>query len=238
MNRSDFEEMLTTQNIHWWFEGKRRVIDSIIRKHKAISLHKNSRILEIGSGTGSNLGILSKYGHVTAMELDDYARKNIQGTPSITKVKGWLPDGLDEIQRETFSLICMFDVLEHIADEGLALEALKPYIAHGGCMFITVPAYQWMFSAHDVKLGHYRRYTRKMLTGLLASHGFSVDYSGYINTFLFPLMALARAFNLSGSGIPGFGLNRIFTEIYSLEAFFVPSVSFPFGGSVAAVCHI
>ena len=80
-----------------------RVIESIIRK--AISLTKDSHILEIGSGTGANLPTLTKYGHVTAMELDDYARSAIPEGESVRKVKGWLPDGLDEIRGQTFSLI-------------------------------------------------------------------------------------------------------------------------------------
>lgn len=79
MRHSDYEEMFATQSVHWWFEGKRKVIDSIIRKK--IIPPQNSRILEIGSGTGSNLGVLSKYGNVTAIELDDYAREPYMKIP-------------------------------------------------------------------------------------------------------------------------------------------------------------
>ena len=236
MNHSDFTEMLETQSVHWWFEGKRRAIDSIIRRK--ILPPKDPSILEIGSGTGANLPTLTKYGHVTAMELDDYARGAIQESPGVMAVKGWLPDGLSGLHGQTFGLVCMFDVLEHIQDDGAALEALKPHISDGGKLFVTVPAYQWMFSVHDKNLGHYRRYSRGRLTRLLTEHGFTVDYSGYMNTFLFPLMMTARAFNLTGTGIPGFGLNKLFTVIYSLESHIVPAVSLPFGGTVAAVCHL
>ena len=59
-----------------------------------------------------------------------------------------------------------------------------------------------------------------------------------MNTLLFPLMLIGRLFSMTGTGIPGFGLNRIFTAIYSLESHLVPSVSLPFGGSVVAVCHL
>ncbi len=236
MRHSDYEEMLTTQSVHWWFEGKRRVINSIISKK--IIPSKNSHILEIGSGTGANLSVLSQYGNVTAMELDDYARETIRGNLCAEKVKGWLPDGLGEISGKTFDLICMFDVLEHVENDGEALEALKPFLSHDGKIFITVPAYQWLFSIHDKNLGHYRRYSRGGLVRLLNEHGFKIIYSGYMNTFLFPLMMIARLFNATGTGIPGFGINKIFTSIYSAESKFVPSVSFPFGGTVAAVCKL
>ena len=236
MKHSDFEEMQKTQSVHWWFEGKRRVINAIIKKK--INPPKNSQILEVGSGTGSNLSVLSRYGHVTAMELDDYARDAIQENSNITKVKGWLPNGLSEIHGEVFDLICMFDVLEHIENDGEALEALKPNLNRNGKLFITVPAYQWLFGAHDASLGHYRRYTRTKLTSLLTEHGFKVAYSGYMNTFLFPLMAVARIFNTRGTGIPCYGLNKIFTAIYSSEALLIPSITLPFGGTVIAVCQI
>lgn len=236
MRHSDYEEMLTTQSVHWWFEGKRRVINSIISKK--IIPHKNSHILEIGSGTGSNLPVLSQYGNVTAMELDDYARETIRDNSCAAKVKGWLPDGLGEISGQTFDLICMFDVLEHVENDGESLEALKPYLNYDGKIFITVPAYQWLFSVHDKNLGHYRRYTRGGLVRLLREHGFNVTYSGYMNTFLFPLMMIARFFNTTGTGIPGFGLNKIFTAIYSSESILIPKIAFPFGGTVTAVCKL
>ena len=236
MRHSDYEEMLTTQSVHWWFEGKRRVINSIISKK--IIPQKNSSILEIGSGTGANLSVLSKYGNVTAMELDDYARETIRENLCASKVKGWLPDGLGEIRGQAFDIICMFDVLEHIENDGAALEVLKPYLKREGKIIITVPAYQWLFSVHDKNLGHYRRYTRGGLVRLLAEHGFTVIYSGYMNTFLFPLMMIARFFNTTGTGVPGFGINKIFTAVYSSESKFVPAVSFPFGGTVASVCKL
>lgn len=236
MRHSDYEEMFMTQSVHWWFEGKRRVIDSIIRKK--IIPPKNSRVLEIGSGTGANLAVLSQYGNVTAMELDDYAREAIRGNSCASKVKGWLPDGLTEINGQTFDLICMFDVLEHVENDGAALESIKPFLNPEGKIIITVPAYQWLFSVHDKNLGHYRRYTRRGLSALLSEHGFNVTYSGYMNTFLFPLMMIARLFNTTGTGIPGFGLNKIFTSIYSAESIFIPAVSFPFGGTVTAVCKL
>ena len=172
------------------------------------------------------------------MELDDYARETIRGNLCAEKVKGWLPDGLGEISGKTFDLICMFDVLEHVENDGESLEALKPFLSHDGKIFITVPAYQWLFSVHDKNLGHYRRYSRGGLVRLLKEHGFTVIYSGYMNTFLFPLMMIARFFNTTGTGVPGFGINKIFTAIYSAESKFVPSFSFPFGGTVTAVCKM
>ena len=58
--------------------------------------------------------MLSRFGHVTALEFNDYAREHIPYFEKVKIFKGWLPDGLHSIQGENFDLICLFDVLEHI----------------------------------------------------------------------------------------------------------------------------
>lgn len=193
MRREDFEEIAKTQNDHWWFKGKRRIINRVIK----LKIYNNTplKILEIGSGTGAVLPVLSRYGYVTAMELDDYARNFIKAGKNITVVKGSLPYDIEAVEDEKFDLICMFDVLEHIENDSKALDSLKKILAPDGKILLTVPAYQWLYSLHDKNMGHYRRYTKKSLNALFLEQGFDVLYSTYMNTFLFPLMAAARIFD-------------------------------------------
>lgn len=73
----------------------------------------------------------------------------------------------------------MFDVLEHIKADDALLATLRRLIAPGGRLYLTVPAYQWLWSAED-ELGHHRRYTRRGLAALLSRAGFTVDYATYI----------------------------------------------------------
>ena len=62
-----------------------------------------------------------------------------------------------------FEVVAAFDVVEHCADEALALAELVRVLAPGGRLLLSVPAYQWAWSDHDVRAGHHRRYTRPRL---------------------------------------------------------------------------
>lgn len=77
------------------------------------------------------------------------------------------------------------DVLEHLEDEGIILSHLAAN--PDNYYFFSVPAFQSVFSSHDVLLGHYRRYTLNGFKSMLASHGFSIKKKGYYFTSLLVL---------------------------------------------------
>ena len=60
---------------------------------------------------------------------------------------------------EAFEVVAAFDVVEHCEDEALAMAELVRVLAPGGRLLLSVPAYQWAWSDHDVRAGHHRRYT-------------------------------------------------------------------------------
>jgi hypothetical protein len=101
-----------------------------------------------------------------------------------------------------------------------------------------VPAYPWLWSAHDVALGHRRRYTAGGLRRLAAGAGFTVDRVSYFNTLLFPVVALARAWKRVTGGAthdlrrPAPALNRRLEWLFALERHVVPRVPLPFGASL------
>lgn len=78
----------------------------------------------------------------------------------------------------------LFDVLEHIKDDAGVLRQLARLIAPGGRLYLTVPAYQWLWSNEDVISGHHRRYTRRRLSDLVHAAGFTVEFATY---FFWPL---------------------------------------------------
>jgi SAM-dependent methyltransferase len=73
-----------------------------------------------------------------------------------------------------------FDVLEHIEDDRAAVASLSTLLPVGGRVYLTVPAYQWLWSSEDDLGGHHRRYTRASLARLFARAGFIVEHSTYI----------------------------------------------------------
>jgi hypothetical protein len=79
----------------------------------------------------------------------------------------------------------LFDVLEHIEDDREMLVWLLEKLTPGGRLYLTVPAFQVLWSYEDVHAGHFRRYRCKRIVELLTATGFRVDYSSYM---FFPLV--------------------------------------------------
>jgi hypothetical protein len=92
-----------------------------------------------------------------------------------------------------FDLILMMDVLEHIKDDALVLNDATLHLAPRGHVFITVPAFNWLFSAHDRFLGHYRRYSARSLAALIARcSDLEIVNVHYYYASVFPLAAPLR----------------------------------------------
>lgn len=245
MNKNAFSQMKNTQMEHWWFRGRREIIGKVIL---SLNLPHNAKIIEIGCGTGGNLQWLTRFGDVAALEINKDAREYAASISGIDIHDGWLPDGLSCIKGKTFDLICLLDVLEHVADDEQSLRNLKNHLSFAqpakGKLLITVPAYQWMFSQHDKELSHFRRYSKTDLSDKLIEAGYKINYIGYMNTMLFAPMLLSRLTEMFldtrdiGTGIPTPLLNGFMFRIFSFEKLIIPKISLPFGGSLIAVCSI
>lgn len=80
----------------------------------------------------------------------------------------------------------LFDVLEHIDDDAATLAQLRTYLQPRGRLYLTVPAFNWLWSSEDDHAGHFRRYTLDSLSTLLIAQGFEVEFATY---FFAPLVA-------------------------------------------------
>src|SRR5207342_1839849 len=92
-----------------------------------------------------------------------------------------------------YDLIGAFDVIEHIDDDAAALASIATKLKAGGTFIMTVPAHQWMWSAHDVVNHHKRRYSKHGLQRLISRSPMRLVKIGYFNSLLFPLAVAERA---------------------------------------------
>lgn len=240
MESSIYENMASIEDRHWWFVGRRAILADIIelRVPKA-----EMEILEVGSGTGGNLAMLSRYGNVTGVEPDEQARALSTAKSVANVVDGRLPGEL-HFAPESFDLLAAFDVLEHLDDDEGGLRASVACLKPGGKAVLTVPAFPSLWSYHDAQHHHKRRYTKKRFQDLITASGLEVEQISYFNTSLFLPAFLVRLLKrVTGNdradveGTPPSVLNAVLATIFASEKFVLRRMNMPFGLSLVAVAH-
>lgn len=148
------------------------------------------RLVEVGCGGGALLAEFAAAGHdATGVESSPRALAVARRVASATGGKQTVLDAPGPDWQGGFDLACAFDVLEHIEDDGAALDQWISWLRPGGVMLLSVPAHRHRWSAGDEWAGHYRRYDRRDLTGLLESKGMQI---GHLECYGFPLANLTE----------------------------------------------
>jgi SAM-dependent methyltransferase len=238
MERVVYQQMAELDERHWWYCARRKIIADLIRRET--QLPKDGRILEIGCGTGHNLAMLSGFGHVEGLELDEEARSLSEKRLGRKVMSSPLPE-LAEVPDRQYHLIGAFDVIEHIENDRAALVSIARKLRPGGKFILTVPAHQWMWSAHDVVNHHKRRYSKRGLKELIDSSPLKLERIGYFNSLLFPLAVAERAASrLRGKEdadvtLPPAPLNAALEKVFACERYLVGRLPLPPGLSLFAV---
>ena len=179
--------MLELDDRHWWYRGRRRIIGAELDR---LLLPDGARVLDAGCGSGRTLEDLGRYGEVYGIELDPGAAQVAQGRGCGEVRIGRLeelpwPDGY-------FDLITCLDVIEHTPDDRVTLRELRRVCKPGGFLLVTVPAYQGLWSTHDVANHHYRRYSRARLRVAAGDSGWRVRRMTSFNGLLLGPAAVVR----------------------------------------------
>jgi len=152
----------------------------LLRKYAALKLLKNipeGKALDVGCGAGDMCETLYHQGFTVkgidysedAIALCHYRLKDLLESKKIL----FTNEKIDQIS-ETFDLIIMMEVLEHIEDDAKALEKIHELLNPGGHLIISVPAHKKNFGPSDEHVGHYRRYDKKEFIQLLQSYNLTV----------------------------------------------------------------
>ena len=238
MERFVYEQMAELDQRHWWYCARREVVAALIER--VVRPPANAAILEIGCGTGHNFPMLSQFGHVDALELDDQARSIAEKRLGRSIMSAPLPE-LAGVPERHYDLVGAFDVIEHIDDDAAAVRSIAGKLKPGGKFVMTVPAHQWMWSAHDTVNHHKRRYSKRRLAQLIEGSPLKLDAVGYFNSLLFPVAIAERmaskALGKDGGdlALPPAPLNAALKRTFAAERHLIGRVPLPPGLSLFAV---
>jgi SAM-dependent methyltransferase len=172
---------------HWWYRGRRRVLEDVIA---GLGLPEDARILDAGCGSGRNMVELARHGTVTGIELSETSVRLARERGAGEVVLGSVTEM--PFAEDSFDFAVCLDVIEHLDDDGAALRELRRVIAPGGALLVTVPAYQWLWSGHDEVNHHKRRYTDSTLQAVAERSGWVQARSTHFNALLLPVAIMLR----------------------------------------------
>lgn len=247
MNKKFYQEYYTLEREGWWFKARLFILESLFKKLKFDS---NISILNVGAATGATSEMLAKYGEVTSLEYDKYCCGFLKEKTGIEAINASLTDL--PFTDNSFDLVCAFDVIEHIENHEKAVDEIFRVLKPKAKYFITVPAFQTLWSNHDVVNHHYRRYKKNNLNKLITKSRLKIEYTLYFNFLLFiPILItrfilnvipIKRDKNSSGSDNEIMKSSRItntilFSIFYSEKYLLNLNVKFPFGVSIMSIGH-
>lgn len=169
----------------FWFKGKQELISILLEK---TAMRKPCLILDVGAGTGNDLQTITSFGETYVVDADPRALALID--KNLVREKLVARADLLPYKNEMFDLAVAFDVLEHIDNDTAAIQEIRRVLKTGGFLIFTVPAFGFLFSAHDRALKHFRRYTKNNLRQKLA--GFSEVELSYWLALLFAPIAIKK----------------------------------------------
>ncbi len=195
MNDREYQVMADVESVHWWYRGLRDLISRVLDA-AGFAQRSDLRVLDAGCGTGENLRMIrdklrtSYLGGFDPSTLAlDLARRKV---PDADLYQSDLCQ--PELRAERYDLVLNCDVLcvtgLEPAREGMLriAERMRP----GGLLIVNLPAYQWLYSRHDLAVGTRRRFTASEVRSFLEQLGLKVELLTYRLWALFPAIVLAR----------------------------------------------
>lgn len=241
MQQHTYAIMDEVEGSHWWFVGRRAILESFLQKivENLKPKTQNLRILDVGCGTGANIEMLSQYGEAEGVDVSDDAlefcrRKGL-------KVQKGLAETLPYAD-ESFELTTALDVIEHLDNDVAGLKEMYRVTKRGGYSLIFVPAFMWLWGVQDDISNHRIRYTKSQIVDRIMRAGYEIERATYANfTFFAPILGGRTIMKLTGvkpaseNNINVSALNGIFGKLFSAERFLLSKANFPFGVSIVVV---
>ena len=167
---------------HWYYMSKGRALLDLLGTDPV------SEVVDVGAGSGVFSKLLLEHGVVESAVCVDPAYAQERTLEHAGRPLRFVRS----LRSEDSELVLMMDVLEHVPDDLALLEEYVRGLKAGGRVVITVPAFQALWSGHDLFLEHYRRYTLSMVSHLVRRAGLEPIAERYFFGLILPVAAGAR----------------------------------------------
>jgi SAM-dependent methyltransferase len=175
----------SVEDSSFWFSHRNRCILEAIKLFPP-----PGALFDVGGGNG-----------YVARAIQESGLEVVLVEPGLAGVRHAVNRGIRQVVRATLEdagvlagalpAVGLFDVVEHIRDDSTFLTTINRLLIPEGRVYVTVPAYQWLWSGEDILAGHSRRHTVGTLRRLLEGTGYTVEFATYFFGFL-PLPILLR----------------------------------------------
>lgn len=232
-----YRQHATLEDVHWWFVGRRRIVMRLIEQW----VPPGVSLLDVGCGAGGMLSQLQSTYQARGVDSSEsaIAACRARGLVSVSLGNAADPSTWGPLP---VGAVTLLDVIEHLDDDVAALRAAAAATQPDGHVIVTVPAYRWLWSSHDTRNHHRRRYTLHQLLERHRAAGLAPLHFGYFNTLLFPVALGQRILSRLGIGadplrLPPPTINRWLGRIFAAEATVLMRMHrrFPVGLSVFCV---
>lgn len=174
-------QFIELETSHFWFIGRRQIFLAVLGAR--LGTRTDLQIVDVGCGAGGFLGPLARFGTVRGFDDSPELVGVCRERGLDAELAGALALPLEEASAD---LVTLFDVIEHIPDDVGALAEARRILRPGGMVFLSTPAYQFLYANNDRVAHHQRRYTRGLLRRRIVAAGLVPERISYFNTLLFP----------------------------------------------------
>jgi len=197
MDPKHLEELIAVERSYWWHVAKRELATALLTRH----FPPPGRLVEGGLGGGANLVAFRELGYdVAGLDLMPEAVAHCRGNLGLADVRVHDLQTPWPAEPKSARAIVMLDVIEHVRDPVAVLRNAATLLEPGGGIVVTVPANPRLMGPWDVMLGHYRRYSRRMLREHAERAGLALSWASHWNSFTLPAAyAIRTAERLTGN---------------------------------------
>jgi SAM-dependent methyltransferase len=237
------QEMLVRQSqvgdSNWWIAVRKSLFQ---RTFNEMKISQPMRALEIGPGAGSNLEIFEDLG-ISDVHIADVDYTALEMCKTYGTTSGILLDASAlPYSDESFDLILVGDVLEHVTNHEQAAREIVRVLKTGGRAIVTVPAFRVLWSEHDEQAGHQRRYRLHEFKKLFSELEIKIERCHYFNWVLFlptlitkKIMTMVRPTTYVDATTVPSQLNSLLKLIFAFDVRVSKTLHPPFGISIIVV---